>query len=72
MSPTTPPARSASIAGQHHAELEVAYKEFDEAADEVWGKRDDEEDIASYAPSAPRRHEHEADTSLGAASSVEE
>uniref|UniRef100_M8ATP2 Uncharacterized protein n=1 Tax=Aegilops tauschii TaxID=37682 RepID=M8ATP2_AEGTA len=38
------------------------YKEFDEAADEVWGKTDDEEDIAVPAKATHNRHDHEAST----------
>lgn len=57
---------------QHQAELEAAYKKFDEATDEVWGKTDDEEDIADSAPAVPRRHDHEAGTSAGVAGSEEE
>lgn len=42
---------------QQKAELEAAYKEFDEAVDEVFGKSEDEDEVASSA--APRRHDHE-------------
>lgn len=57
---------------QRQAELEAAYKEFDEATDEMWGKSDEEEDIISSATAAPRRHDHEAGTSAGTAGSEEE
>ena len=45
---------------------------FDEAADEVWGKIDDEEDAAGSAEAASRHHYHEATMSADAADSEEE
>ncbi|KAE8811652.1 hypothetical protein D1007_11439 [Hordeum vulgare] len=57
---------------QCQAEMEAAYKEFDEAADEVWSKSDDEEDIMGSDKAAPGYHDHEARTSKGIAGSEEE
>jgi hypothetical protein len=58
---------------QRAAELAASYKECDEAADEVFCEtNDEEEDIAGSAEAAPRRHDHEAGTSAGAAGSEEE
>jgi hypothetical protein len=57
---------------QYQADLQTTYKEMDEAADEVFGKSSDEEDIANSAMAAPRRHDHEIGTSAGAADSEEE
>jgi hypothetical protein len=45
---------------------------MDEAADEVFGKCDEEEDIASSATIASRRLNHEAGTSASAAGNEEE
>ena len=45
---------------------------MNEAADEVFDKSDDEEDIASFATAAPRHHDHEADMSVSAADNKEE
>ena len=56
----------------HKAKLQAAYKEMNEAADEVFDKSDDEEDIASFATAAPRHHDHEADMSVSAADNKEE
>ena len=51
---------------QHQSEIEAVFKEIGEADDEVYGKSEDEEDVASPATPAPRRHDHEAGTSKGA------
>ncbi|KAE8794783.1 hypothetical protein D1007_30317 [Hordeum vulgare] len=52
-------------------ELEAAYKEMDEATDELFSKSDDEEDIANSVMVAPRHHDHEADTSATVADNEE-
>jgi hypothetical protein len=57
---------------QYQSDLQAAYKEMDETADEVFGKSDDEEDITSSATVAPCHHDHEANTSAGVAGSEEE
>ena len=51
-------------------ELEAAYREFNEATDEVFGKSEDGDEVASSA--APCRHDHEAGMSTSAADSNEE
>jgi hypothetical protein len=47
-------------------------QEIDEAANEVYGKSEEEDEVASSATIAPRRHDHEADTSTGATNSEKE
>ena len=45
---------------------------MDEVADEVFGKSNNEEDIAGSVKAAPRRHNNEVGTSASAVGSKEE
>ncbi|KAE8805258.1 hypothetical protein D1007_18662 [Hordeum vulgare] len=57
---------------QREAKLEAAYKEMDEAVDEVFGKSDEEEDIAISAKIVSRRHDHEDGMYMGVVGNEED
>ena len=56
---------------QRQTEIDAAFKEIHEVANEVYGKSEDEDDIPNFAAPAPRCHDHEAGASTGVASSKE-
>src|SRR4051812_7877193 len=41
----------------HQAKLETAFKDIDEATDEVYDKSEDEDDVGNSVSATPRRHE---------------
>ena len=57
---------------QRQAEIDAAFKEIHEVANEVYDKSEDEDDIPNSATPAPRCHDHEAGASISAAGSEED